>query len=181
MDSRQAITEFLFLRDEPGKVDLCFVLGSRYPETMDNAIKLWKQGLTARILISGHGPEEDQAKEADIFATYALSAGVPEEALIIEREARNTRDNFVFSKPLVSDWDTVQTVAIVGKPYHMRRALMTARKHWPVHIRYVMLPSNLKQDLKATDWWQSEWGRFRIMDELRRIGGYAISGDLGDF
>ncbi len=45
-DTRLAISEFLFLSDEPAPVDLCVVLGSRYAETMDNAIDLWRRTWT---------------------------------------------------------------------------------------------------------------------------------------
>ena len=179
--TQQAITEFLFLRDQPARVDICVVVGSRYAETMDGAIELWRRGWTPKILITGHGPKEGQAKEADLFQEYAIKQGVPAEAILIEREARHTRDNFELSEPIVAaelGWERVGRVAIVGKPYHMRRALMTAQKFWPPHIEYVMLPSNLPQDLKSDNWWESEWGRTRIMDELRRIGEYGAKGDL---
>lgn len=180
-ETRQAITDFLFLRDEPAPVDLCVVLGSKYAETMDPAIDLYRRGWAPRILITGHGPAEEQVKEADLFRDYTLAQGVPESALIVEREARHTRDNFELSAPLIEaaiGWDKVEAVAIVGKPYHMRRALMTAQRFWPAHIRYLMLPSSLPQDLKSDTWWESDWGRFRVMDELRRIGEYGAKGDL---
>ena len=181
MTTREAITEFLFLRDELQPVDLCVVLGSRYPETMDPAIDLWRRGWTPRILITGHGPEEDQEKEADLFLEYALAIGVPERSIIVERQARHTRDNFELSTQLIEDWTSIRSVAIVGKPYHLRRAKMTAERFWPDGIEYVMLPSNLPQDLKAEDWWQGDWGRKRVLDELRRIGEYGARGDLGGF
>ncbi len=179
--TQQAISDFLFLRDEPAPVDLCVVLGSRYAETMDGAIDLWHRGWTPRILITGHGPKEDQEKEADLFREYALQNNVPEKIILMEREARHTRDNFERSAPIIESemgWESVRTVAIIGKPYHMRRALMTARRFWPEHIRFLMLPSNLPQDMKADNWWESDWGRTRIMDELRRIGEYGVKGDL---
>ena len=175
--TKLAISEFLFLNDEPSRVDLCVVLGCKYPETMDGAIDLWRRGWATRILITGHGPKEDQLKEADLFRDYALEQGVPDDVMIIEREARNTRDNFELSRPLV-EWGGVKKVAIVGKPYHMRRALMTAQQFWPADIEYILLPSQLPQDLKAHNWWESEWGRTRVLDELRRIGEYGAKGDL---
>jgi hypothetical protein len=181
MDTREAITEFLFLQDEPAPIDLCLVLGSRFAETMDPAIELYGRGWCPRILISGHGPDEDQEKEADLFLAYALEQGIPREALLVEREARHTRDNFEFSAAVIEQqvgWSALKTVGIVGKPYHMRRALMTAQRFWPPGLKYLMLPSNLPRDLKAQDWWESEWGRFRVMDELRRIGEYGAKGDL---
>jgi uncharacterized SAM-binding protein YcdF (DUF218 family) len=181
MTTRDAITEFLFLRDEPQSVDICLVLGSRYAETMDPAIDLWRRGLTPRILITGHGPNENQRKEADLFHAYALAQGVPPDVLMIEREARHTRDNFELAALLIEDWSSISRVAIVGKPYHMRRAKMTAERFWPAEIDYVMLPSNLPQDLKPDDWHTGEWGRARVLDEIRRIGEYGAQGDLGGF
>jgi uncharacterized SAM-binding protein YcdF (DUF218 family) len=181
LPTRDAITQFLFLSDEPEPVDLCLVLGSRYPETMDPAVALFQKGWTPRILISGHGPDEEQVKEADVFCEYAVARGVPREAILLEREARHTKDNFVLSARLVEDWKSIRKVAIVGKPYHMRRALMSAERFWPVGIEYVLLPSQLPQDLHAHDWWLGEWGRRRILDELRRIGEYGVNGDLGGY
>jgi len=184
MDTRAAITEFLFLRDDPQPVDLCVVLGSRYPQTMDPAIDLWRRGWTPFILITGHGPDDDQDKEADLFFEYGGTQGIPSEAMLVEREARHTKDNFTLSEPIVAGaigWSRIKKVAIVGKPYHMRRALMTAQRFWPEGIEYAMLPSNLPQDLKAEDWWQGDWGRSRVLDELRRIGEYGAKGDLGGF
>ena len=181
METRDAITQFLFLQDEPALVDLCLVLGSRFAETMDPAIDLYRKGMCPRILISGHGPDEEQEKEADLFLAYALQQGVPREVLFVEREARHTRDNFELSAAVIEKeigWPAIKTVGIVGKPYHMRRALMTARRFWPEHLNYLMFPSNLPRDLKAADWWESDWGRFRVMDELRRIGEYGAKGDL---
>lgn len=148
---------------------------------MDPAIDLYRRNLTPRILISGNGPDEDQVKEADLFLAYALEQSVPESALLVEREARHTRDNFELSAALIEKelgWDKVRSAAIVGKPYHMRRALMTARRFWPEDIRYLFLPSSLPRDLKPDDWWESDWGRSRVMDELRRIGEYGAKGDL---
>ena len=184
MTTRDAITQFLFLSDQPAPVDLCLVLGSRYPETMDPAIDLYQRGWTPWVLISGHGPDENQIKEADLFRDYAIAQGVPQAAILMEREARHTRDNFELSQPIVGNrigWQKVARVAIVGKPYHMRRALMTAERFWPPGLEYLMLPSQLPQDLHAHDWWLGEWGRRRILDELRRIGEYGANGDLGGF
>lgn len=184
MNTRDAITNLLFLKDEPAKVDLCCVLGSRFETTMDGAINLYRTQRAPKILITGHGPEEDQEKEADLFAAYAQAQGIPAEDILPEREARHTKDNFVLTKGIIQTalgWETIKKVAIVGKPFHMRRALMTARRFWPDHVELIMLPSNDPRDLQPDTWWQSEWGRNRVMEEVRRIGEYAAKGDLADY
>jgi hypothetical protein len=184
LETRQAITKFLFLKDEPAPVDLCFVLGSPSISTIVPAVDLFSRGFTPKILISGHGPRRWQKSECDIYKTYAMQRGVPEDVLLLERKARNTLQNFVLSKAVIEreiGWQNLNCVAIAAKPFHMRRALMTAQMHWPPHLRYLMLPSNAPDDPPAETWWQSEHGRRFVLMELRAIGDYALNGHIGGF
>lgn len=151
---------------------------------MDKAIALYAGGLAPVIMISGHGPAPQPVPEAVLFRDYALARGVPEAAIMVETESTNTRENFAFSAPIIEQrigWARIRRVALVTKPYHARRALMTARRHWPAHLRLVMQPSQRPDDLPAATWWQTEGGRAYIMRELIAIGTYAQQGDLGDF
>lgn len=184
LESREAITRFLFVQDPPQAVDLCFVLGCPTPTNMDPAIALHARGLAPRILVSGHGPLPQAVPEAQRFRDYAVERGVPASAILLETESTNTRENFVFSAPLIDSqlgWQQVRTVAVVSKPYHARRALMTARRHWPAHVRLVMQPSLHPDDAPAATWWQTESGRAFVLRELVAIGTYAQQGDIGGF
>src|SRR5690349_20030955 len=101
---------------------------------MDPAIALYRRRWAPKILITGHGPLEDQEKEALLFHAYALDQGVAEADLLIETEARNTLDNMLLSIPIVEAaicWSNVSRESLTCKPIHSRRALMTARRHWP--------------------------------------------------
>jgi uncharacterized SAM-binding protein YcdF (DUF218 family) len=185
--SRQAITRFLFVRDEPEPVDFAFVLGSPTLSSVEPAITLYKQGLTPKILISGKGPEHAQADapaEAQVYRDHALCSGVAADAVLIEDRATNTLENFRFSHAVVErhlGWHNVRAVSISGKPFHMRRALMTARAQWPAHLKIVMLPSSAADDPPADTWWQTPHGRNFVLNELRAIGCYGLQGDLGGF
>jgi hypothetical protein len=183
-ETREAITRFLFLKDEPAPVDLCFVLGSPSISSMVVAVDLFIRGMTPKILISGYGPRRWQKPECEIYKAYAVQRGIPERAILLERKARNTLENFVFAKTVIEreiGWQSLKSVAIAAKPFHMRRALMTARKHWPAHLRYLMLPSAAPDDPPAETWWQSEHGRRFVLSELRAIGTYALEGHIGGF
>jgi len=183
-DSRDALTAFLFLQDEPAAVDLCFVLGSPTVTSMRPAIDLYRAGLTPRILISGHGPRGTREPEWETHKAFALQHGVPEAAILLERRASNTLENFAFARPIVEQeigWHNVKRVAIVGKPFHMRRALMTARKQWPARLRFIMLPSTDPIDMPADLWWQSPQGRRFVLSEIKAIGTYALQGDIGGY
>lgn len=184
LETRSAITTFLFLADEPGPVDFSFVLGSPTLSSMEPAIDLYRKGYTRKIVISGMGPAPSELTEADTYKAYAIEQGIPAADLLTETKATNTRENFAFTLPIVErhfGWDNVRSVAISGKPFHMRRALMTARAHWPQHLKFRMLPSNHPDDPPAETWWQTGSGRTFVLAELRAIGTYALAGDIGGF
>ena len=183
MNTRDAITEFLFIRDEPAAVDVVMVLGAPSPSAMQPAISLYHQGLTRRIVITGQGPATAATPEWIVFSRQALAEGIPESALLIEREARNTRENFLFTEPLIAreiGWAHIESIAITTKPFHARRALMTARRIFPPHVRVLMMPPSHQGDLQANNWWQTPNGRTRVFGEIKRIGEYALQDHLSD-
>ncbi len=182
--SREAITRFLFLSDPPAPVDLCFVLGSPSTTTIVPAIDLYTSGFTPRILISGMGPTRSRRAECDIYRDLAIARGVPSSAILTEARATNTLENFTLSRRIIEQtigWGALRRIALVTKPFHTRRALMTARANWPTHLEYLMLPSSGDDDPLAGDWWQTSSGRQFVLAELRAIGTYALSGHLGGF
>jgi uncharacterized SAM-binding protein YcdF (DUF218 family) len=184
LESRDAITRFLFVADPPEPVDLCFVLGCPTPTNMEPAIALHARGWAPVIMISGHGPSPQAEPEAIRFRDYALARGVPEAAIMLETEAANTRENFTLSAPIIEreiGWERIRRIALVSKPYHARRALMTARRHWPAHLSFIMQPSQRPDDLPAETWWRTEGGRAHVLRELIAIGTYARNGDIGGF
>jgi uncharacterized SAM-binding protein YcdF (DUF218 family) len=183
-ESRAAITRFLFVENPPEPVDLCFVLGCPTPTNMDPAIALYARGWAPVIMVSGHGPAPQPVPEAVQFRDYALARGVPRTAIMLETAATNTRENFAFSAAIIErqiGWAQIRRVALVTKPYHARRALMTARRQWPAHLRLIIQPSQHPDDPPAATWWQTEGGRAHVLRELIAIGTYAQQGDLGDF
>lgn len=183
-ESRDAITRFLFVEHPPQPVDLCFVLGCPTPNSMDPAIALHARGWAPRIMISGHGPQQQAEPEALQFRNYAMARGVPEAVMMLETEATNTMENFTFSAPIIAreiGWDRIRDVALVCKPFHARRALMTARQHWPAHLRFIVQPGQRPDDPPASTWWETEGGRAFVLRELVAIGTYAQKGDIRCF
>ena len=53
--SQKAISQFLFVRNEPEPVDLAFVLGSPTVNSIYPALDMFRAGLTKKIIISGAG------------------------------------------------------------------------------------------------------------------------------
>lgn len=183
-DTRNAITQLVFLNhvDQlPEQIDLALVLGSPSISNILPAISLYHQGRVPNIWITGHGRALESSPEWKAYQDYAVASGVPQSAIHIEPDARNTLENFVFTAPLIDrviGWPSLQTVAICCKPLHTRRAFMTAQRHFPRHLRLLMVPPKHMDDIQAEDWWLSPHGFERVMGELRRIGQYAQNGDL---
>jgi uncharacterized SAM-binding protein YcdF (DUF218 family) len=177
----EEITRFVFLRDLPCAVDLTIVLGSPSISNIEPAVALYHAGLTPKLLITGHGPSPSSPPEWRIYRDHALAAGVPDADIIVEPEARNTPQNFALSAPIIErnlSWDNLQKIAVCCKPLHTRRAYMTARQYLPRHVKIVMLPPTHPADIQSHSWSNTEVGRTRVLGEMRRIGEYALKGDI---
>jgi uncharacterized SAM-binding protein YcdF (DUF218 family)/glycosyltransferase involved in cell wall biosynthesis len=102
--------------------------GGGYQERVKRAVELYQSGLAPRMIFSsGYVFAFD---EADIMKGLAVASGVPPHAVLLEKEAENTRENVLFVERLLQQngW---RTVLLVSSPYHMRRALLTWRRAAP--------------------------------------------------
>jgi len=84
-------------------------------ERVEAGVSLWQQGLGKVVCFTGH------RGEAEAMAEYARSVGLPEDAILVEPAARNTRENALFSAKLLSSAGC-RSVYVVSQPFHLRRA-----------------------------------------------------------
>ena len=87
------------------------------------ALWLYRAGRVRRIIVSG-GSGAVQAKahtEADDLTTLLRLAGVPNSAIMREEKSRNTRENALFTKRLLTPEQ--DTLILVTSAFHQRRAL----------------------------------------------------------
>lgn len=180
-DNIKCISEFLFIETEIPKVDLTLVLGHNWIPTMDEVYKKYIQGLTNKILITGHSPNQDKEPELERFYQRAIELGMNPNDLILEKEATNTKENFENCFPIIEkqiDFSNINKILIVCLSFHTRRALMSAYKYFPNHINYYFLPIMDSRNIKKSNWWQDEVATTRILNELGRISEYALKGDI---
>ncbi|HDZ77091.1 MAG TPA: glycosyltransferase [Candidatus Omnitrophica bacterium] len=97
-----------------------------YEERVEHAVDLYRKGYAKHIIFSSGYTYVFQ--EPRVMKALAVSLGVPQEAILLEGEARNTYENIIFTKKIILEngWDEV---LIVSSPYHMRRLLLTAKKN----------------------------------------------------
>lgn len=100
------------------------------------AAQLYHAGLAPLLLFTGGVnplvPEKFPRGEAAHFREHAVTLGVPEQAIWVEPQARNTGENILFSRRLLTNAGiTPATVLLVTMPYMQRRAFATTRRVWP--------------------------------------------------
>lgn len=124
------------IRDALSRSDVILVLCSYDLRVADYAAELYLRKLAPLLLFSGKEGANTtgrfSATEAEIFAGIARRCGVPSEAILLEKEARNTGENVRFSRELVvARGIPVRKVIAVQKPFMGLRVRATFQKAWP--------------------------------------------------
>ncbi|PWQ92152.1 protein sanA-like protein [Leucothrix pacifica] len=96
-----------------------------FEERIKHGVTLYQQGFAPKIIFTGGRGEGDSHSEGEVGAIYAMSRGVPEEAILIESASRTTRQNLINAKVLM-DESGLKSAIIVSDPLHLKRALMMA-------------------------------------------------------
>lgn len=125
---------------EPGAVaDAIVVMGAplradRLPplaeERMRIAVELWRRGIAPVLCpVGGHCPaaERQTAAEAEGMARWMRAAGVPDEALRVDRASTSTRTNAERAAALLLP-EGRRRVVVVTQPFHLRRACFWLRR-----------------------------------------------------
>lgn len=123
-------------RDQAGAADAIVVLGAAaydtrpspvFAERIRHGIDLYEQGHAPVLVFTGGYGDGARFSESQVARTFAVRAGVPEQAILIETLSRTTYQNLSRSRDLLSDHG-LQRVIVVSDPLHMARALRLARQ-----------------------------------------------------
>jgi uncharacterized SAM-binding protein YcdF (DUF218 family) len=122
------------VRDETRSADVIIVLGAAvWPDEQpgpslrartERAVELYHDGFASHLILSG-GLGRFPPEEAEVMRRLAVEAGIPSEALVLEKEAHSTWESMVYSREIMQErgW---HTALIVSDPFHMRRSLLVA-------------------------------------------------------
>ena len=103
-------------------------------DRITNALDLYKLGKVKNILITGgtfqvnNKKKQDEANEATALAAFLIECGVPKDNIFIEPNAKNTRENALFSAKILKEKFPDQNFLLVTSSYHMHRALGCFKK-----------------------------------------------------
>lgn len=94
---------------------------------LDHAVALYHRGVAPRLVLTGGTAEGDTASEAAVSRVYALAAGVPDSAILLEHDGRTTGQSLTQVARLLRA-RRLDTVVVVSDPFHVLRAERTAQR-----------------------------------------------------
>jgi len=137
--SLQVLWNYLVLKQTLSQADCILVFGGHDKSVAIQAAKLYKQGLSNTIIVSGgvvrdgalYGLQEHMS-EAEALSIVLQQNGVPSNCIFLEKDATNTRENFLnISHLLKYNNFEFSKFIIVQKPYAERRTYALGLTVWP--------------------------------------------------
>jgi len=126
-------------------------------DRVNTAIALYHDGYAPRLIMSG-GPGDGAFHETDTMRQMALDAGVPANAIMVDREGLNT-DATVINTAAFFDADHTPRVLAVSHGYHLPRVKLTYQRAGveaftvPAHERYLLTKMPWLMAREVAAWW----------------------------
>ena len=189
------ISDYIFISDEPEKVDAIFVPGGSHPEMPEYAAELYHKGYAKWLIPSGGVSvkrdkwpgvrskaeiyDSDYQSDCEFFVDVFVKNGVPTEAIIEEDKSGHTRDNAFLSRKVVDEIGVeIKTALIVCKAFHARRCLMLYQMAFP-NVKIKVCPVHCF-NITKDNWYMTEQGIDRVLGELARCGNQFV-GDVKNY
>ena len=108
---------------------------------------LYNQKRVDYIIASGGVKWEvdgEKVSEADYMKSVLMSFGVPENVILLDNEARTTKENMICSTLVISRnfrFENVEDVIIVTEDFHMKRSLALAKAFLPRKFKISAYPA----------------------------------------
>ena len=184
------ISNFIFVSDEPEKVDAIFLPGGSFPEQPEYASELYRQGYAKWLIPAGGISVKrdkwpgvrskadkyngDYQSDCEFFTDVLLKNGVPASAIIGENQSGHTRDNAFLSREAVDRRGVaISTALIVCKAFHARRCLMLYQMAFP-EVDIKVCPVHC-YNITKDNWYESKTGIDRVLGELARCGNQFVA------
>jgi uncharacterized SAM-binding protein YcdF (DUF218 family) len=117
-------------------------------------------------MIMTGGPAHNSFVEARVMADYAVTQGVPRDAIVVEDKAKDTIQNIWYSHILM-DANGWHSAEVISSPYHLPRTAMI--------LQHYTGPLFFSWKTRAAQW-PPEYGiwRRRVMDFREAMGVFTI-------
>ncbi len=172
----EEMTNFIFLEDEPQKSDVIFVPGSEEGALAKTAARLYLEGYAPLIIPSGkyakwtgHSIVDQFETESDYFAYLMMEEGVPEEAILKEREATYTYQNAINTRKLLDERGIeVKRAILCCQAYHARRSQLYYQILFP--DTQILIVPTITKGITRDNWFKSRETADIVLGEIERCG-----------
>lgn len=102
------------------------------------ALTLYKNGKIGKILISSGSANlvNTKIKEADLVNDYLLRIGIPDTAIIVENQSRNTIENAKYSFNLLKKIEPTANILVITSAWHIPRAKLNFTKFFKSELAF---------------------------------------------
>lgn len=181
----KAITDFVFVEDEPQQSDVIMVVGGSYPEAAEIAADLWKTGYAPKIIVGGGVSiktgkfpgsrskqdiyDKNYADECEFYTDVLIKNGVPKDVIFGENKSSFTKENAFYARKLADERGlNICKAILICKSFHARRCLLFYQTAFPDVEFYVKTFNGF--DISKDNWYLSKYGIQRVLGELKRCG-----------
>jgi uncharacterized SAM-binding protein YcdF (DUF218 family) len=168
----RALESPLVVRDEFETLDAIVVLGAPLgpgdritpplAERAQAAAELYRAGGAPVVVASGGVTHGASRAEADAIADELRHAGVPDEAIVVERASKTTVENARFTRELLENRGL--RVWLVTQPFHGRRARRLFRNAgFDAHVWHIDNSLEYSDRTRAMRWVVREYAAWLAM------------------
>ena len=174
------------IRDDGASAKVAILLGGNPVNAIlraETAAELYRAGRVEYIVASGGVKwdyEGEQISEADLMSRVLQQNGVPAEAIILDNEARTTKENMICSTLQINrslTFKEIDRVIIVTSLSHMQRSIALAKALLPRKVEvfsYPYIPA------EGRDEWLKSEENCRILDTAIRLTRDLIADRIVD-
>ena len=171
----EEMTNFIFLEDEPQKSDVIFVPGSEEGALAKTAARLYLNGYAPLIVPSGkyakwtgHSIVDQFETESDYFAYLMMEEGVPEDAILKEREATYTYQNAINTRKLLDERKIeVKRAILCCQAYHARRSKLYYQILFP--DTEILVCPTVTKGITRDNWFKSRETADIVLGEIEPV------------
>lgn len=163
-----------YLAEEDGleKSDLIFVFGTKSNARIEKAVELFKLGYAPKLLVSGKSPiyKEEDVTEGEIYKRFAIEKGVPENAIIVEKQSISIPDNIKSSLNLMDKLGfSFNSVILVNSAFAQRRGWCHFKKFTPDTISIYRSNAISNEKLSRENWYKDQESIKVILNEFIKM------------
>ncbi len=166
------------VRDDGCSGDVALLLGSMPSFAIDRAhtaAKLYLSGRVKHIVASGGvflDYNGERLTEAELMSRILQKDGVPESAIILDNEARTTKENMICGTLVINrtlKFNNIEHIIIVTSQNHMQRSLALAKAFLPRKVTVSGYPFFPAQPVN--EWLSLEENRCLLDNAIRLTKG----------